>query len=693
MRNSRNNFPIRRWAARALLHLEIEKSEPIELLVHKYRSLFEPLNFNASEHNSRGGPIVKWLNAQLEACGNHDFISNDPFILNTDRIANDLFLNDIELQLLRFALLMGQNTLLRTATERLESNLTLVDVCDFIAEIMELNSYDVQRALSPNSRLRQTNLVPTQRIYNNVGFLQSWITAPQPLLRCIFSAYDNGFSIQQQLFGSTLGTELSRRDFSHLSDQLDIVRDYLSNACRKRISGANILLHGSPGTGKTQLARWLAKSIRQSAYGISTVDEFGRACDSKERMESWHLMQGIMQKKGQCIVVFDDADEALNNTGFAQHGFRRASSFGKGSMNTLLESNSLPTIWITNTLAGVDEAHLRRFDLSINMSVPNENVKRRIARRIFKDLPVKNNLINTMATHKRLTPALMEKASKVCRMVGAKDAERVDTVVRQVLNGDLKLIHETPLKPCPTKTNRTVPTLPIDTSVLSTSVNPDVLVSGLTESGYGRICFYGPPGTGKTAFATDIAKQLKRPLHQKQASDIFGPYVGMTERNISNVFNKAEKAGAVLLLDETDSFLQNRNNADKHWQITQVNQFLTSLENFEGYVICTTNFVTELDSASLRRFDFKVEFRCMTDEQSRQMVSMTLKALGHKKLRVPEYELERLQGSLLVPGDFAVALRQGAMNPKLKSAKSIIDCVLSECQFRAPLSTGNIGFI
>ncbi len=87
-------------------------------------------------------------------------------------------------------------------------------------------------------------------------------------------------------------------------------------------------------------------------------------------------------------------------------------------------------------------------------------------------------------------------------------------------------------------------------------------------------------------------------------------------------FEKESDQGAVLLLDEADSFLQNRRQADKHWQVTKVNQFLTSLERYEGYVVCTTNLLEGLDPAALRRFDFKLKFGTMNENQAWKLVTM-----------------------------------------------------------------------
>ena len=276
-------------------------------------------------------------------------------------------------------------------------------------------------------------------------------------------------------------------------------------------------------------------------------------------------------------------------------------------------------------------------------------------------------------------------------MVGTGNAARVETVAHQVLDEDLRAMRSKPLSQGTVR--KKSPTLPLDPSVLNTNVNLDTLLESLAASGFGRLCFYGPPGTGKTAFAAGIAERLDRPIQVCQAADILGPYVGMTERNIASAFDKASSKGAVLLLDEADSFLQDRRRADKHRQFTEVNQFLTSLEHFQGYVVCTTNLVEGLDPAALRRSDFKVEFGAMNETQARRMVAMFLQRLGRRRTKAGEKELERLSGVELVPGDFAVALRQGIMSPENASVQTVVDTVLSEARMRAPPARISIGFV
>src|SRR5690606_32926292 len=84
------------------------------------------------------------------------------------------------------------------------------------------------------------------------------------------------------------------------------------------------------------------------------------------------------------------------------------------------------------------------------------------------------------------------------------------------------------------------------------------VLEGIRECESARICLFGPPGTGKTAYGRWLAKQLDKPLMIKRASDLLSMWVGGTEENIAHAFKEAEDEQAVLLIDEVDSFLQDR---------------------------------------------------------------------------------------------------------------------------------------
>ncbi len=86
------------------------------------------------------------------------------------------------------------------------------------------------------------------------------------------------------------------------------------------------------------------------------------------------------------------------------------------------------------------------------------------------------------------------------------------------------------------------------------------------------------------------------------------PYIGVTEQLIREAFEQAEREHAILFIDEADSFLFTRENAGRSWELSQVNELLTNMENFNGMFIAATNFKEIIDSAALRRFSIKIKF-------------------------------------------------------------------------------------
>src|SRR6185436_9140117 len=105
-----------------------------------------------------------------------------------------------------------------------------------------------------------------------------------------------------------------------------------------------------------------------------------------------------------------------------------------------------------------------------------------------------------------------------------------------------------------------------DLSLLNTSADLNAVITGLRRTRRGSLCLYGPPGTGKTELARHIADQLGVPLHARRASELLDKYVGGTEKRIAAMFERATGDGALLLLDEADSFLADRATAQHGWE-------------------------------------------------------------------------------------------------------------------------------
>ncbi|WP_240906054.1 ATP-binding protein [Thiorhodococcus mannitoliphagus] len=127
-----------------------------------------------------------------------------------------------------------------------------------------------------------------------------------------------------------------------------------------------------------------------------------------------------------------------------------------------------------------------------------------------------------------------------------------------------------------------------------------VIVRACKRSGRCNLCFYGPSGTGKTAFAEVLAEALDRELVARQVSELLSPYVGETEQNLTRIFREVDSSQTVLPLDEVDSFLADRRQAQRSWERTQVNELLQQMARFPGIFIPATNLMSGIDAAALR---------------------------------------------------------------------------------------------
>ncbi len=123
--------------------------------------------------------------------------------------------------------------------------------------------------------------------------------------------------------------------------------------------------------------------------------------------------------------------------------------------------------------------------------------------------------------------------------------------------------------------------------------------------------FYGPPGTGKTMAAKVVANQIGCELYKIDLSQVIDKYVGETEKNLKDIFDRASKTNVVLFFDEADAIFSKRTNVvnanDKYSNI-ETSYLLQRIEEYRGICILATNFLSSFDEAFKRRIKFVVNF-------------------------------------------------------------------------------------
>jgi len=123
--------------------------------------------------------------------------------------------------------------------------------------------------------------------------------------------------------------------------------------------------------------------------------------------------------------------------------------------------------------------------------------------------------------------------------------------------------------------------------------------------------FHGPPGTGKTLAACLIGKLCEREVHRIDLSLVVSKYIGETEKNLSRLFEAAEKRGWILFFDEADALFGKRTRVDDahdRYANQEVSYLLQRIEDFAGVVILASNLRSNIDDAFMRRFQSVVAF-------------------------------------------------------------------------------------
>ena len=496
-----------------------------------------------------------------------------------------------------------------------DDKLDYFEFCFLLGGVLHTNPKKIQKLLMADMPLRKFGFIDENLKYGNFeleGLAEKLMVEPlskQEMMKSIARIYPK--------------STLKRADFNYMQRDLDMLLDYCKNA-----KNPSIFLYGRAGVGKNEIAALIAKELDKDLWEIHNIDTQGIM--REDRLEQFIRAQSMLNAD-KSVILLDECEEFFPSL-YPKYNEDKAS---KNTLNKMLESVKIPSIFLSNS-ADIDPAFLRRFDIVLEIHAPPKEKKQEMIEKALKSQGIKlDSKIITQISESSLSQGVLLQACKVTKTLAkhklssfekkdSKDRVRKSQIITdsliQVLNEHLKLQGEKLISARVKKEQN----LPYDMSLINASVDMKSLCEKIknvcgtkdskdfatTDSTQGiRILAYGMAGSGKSEFAKALAKELDKPIMLKKASDLLSMWLGKSEQNIAKAFSEAERDGAILVLDEVDSFLQDRSGAYHSWEVTQVNEMLTQMESFSGIFIATTNFMTNLDKASIRRFDMKVEFK------------------------------------------------------------------------------------
>ena len=653
------------WTLRAIFNLGGER----ELLRSGYDDVLEFLGIESKEHKKEE---IQNLKNKLEILEKSQISCKlKDLEHNLNLLQANLGLNSAERDILRFVAIIYNYEVISNACSLL-GDLNNIQATKAISKILNLRFGDVQKAFRKDGIFAKTSII---KLENNVHNLKFKINVINNNFMCdLFVKCESMDEIFESSIKPCSKTNLTTKNYPHIKEDVKILLSFLKSAISKKQKGVNVLLYGSAGTGKTELSKVIASELNLKLYEVAYDDGDGYA-NEHQRIRSYCLAQNVLSA-GSNLLMYDEAEDIFNTNNDEKR------QYGKAFINRSLETNELPTIWITNNIFDMDEAVVRRFNLAIEIGIPTEDVRAKIIKKYSENL-IDNKLIKKLAKNDFIAPALISNASAVVSNLNTKDKNKA---FERVINNTLKAQGYEEIRDYNPRDD-----LPssYDPNFVNSDCDLNELMQGIKISKNARICLYGVPGTGKSAYAKFIAKSLKKPIIIKKGSDLLSMFVGWTEKNIALAFKEAKEKHAVLVFDEVDSFLQDRSMAARSWEVTQVNEMLVQMESFDGIFIATTNLIDNLDKACLRRFDLKLEFGYLLPEQSQNLFKKECTLL---KVKFDENAAKKVSNlGLLTPGDFASVRRQAKFRP-IKNGNDFCHRLELEVALKNEKKSVKIGF-
>lgn len=563
----------------------------------------------------------------------------DAISVNLDMLACELELNDVERGVLDIAARYTRSPLFESFCDSFSEPVVKV-----LADLLGASRQAILRAALSKGTLARNGLIEVNAGNRYISGSDGYVKILPWLDDHLDQTFADFRGLCDAIFGAPLEPSLSWRDYPRFAER-DLIAQVLKGAVDGSCKGVNVLIYGPPGCGKTEFCKTLAAKQGLDLLSVGEVEDCDTENSPSRRLAGLALAERLLRRRGGTVLLFDEMEDLLGSPSDR----RRAS---KLSFNRMLENNQVPVLWTCNDLYDFDPAFLRRMTVVAEMKLPEPRERARIWARMLENsaIEIPTGEVERLARRTDVAPAVAASALRAAELASGGEAE-----IRQALDGLSKALNDGRPQPL------TAPdAASFDLSLVKADHDLVGLTASLEASGERAfsLCLSGPSGSGKSAYARHLARVLGLQVLQKRASDLLGRYIGDSEKFIARAFEEARESNAFLIFDEADSLLGDRREAARSWEVSQVNEMLTWMESHPLPFCCTTNLMTRLDTASLRRFTFNIKF----DYLDRRCLKRACKVIFGPAFAARPDLLESLAAlSNLTPGDFATVRRKASI--------------------------------
>lgn len=538
--------------------------------------------------------------------------------------------------------------------------------------LLGLSQQELRKILRRRSPLTQTGLLASSDVFDPISDASEANWVNNRIVDAMQEPFENSLDLANFMLGEPVAPELEYGDFDHMADMRDFAKRLLRGARERKQPGINILLYGNTGTGKSQFCRIVAKEAGMTLHEVRSNHGFAEQASGAFRLTELQLANSLLSGRDDSLLMFDEMEDIIESD-LERIGNDSPVIESKAYFNTLLENHQTPILWTTNNIGDIDPAFLRRMTLIVEFKTPPRQARERIWKRTLArhEMTLPDAFVSRLSASHELSPGFVGNAVVAAKLTG----DQQDAMT--VLNSAAKAMRTRPLAALSEADD-------FDQSLVNCAQPVAELTAAMLRA-RGKsfsLCLYGPPGTGKSAYARYLAASLGMEVLVRRASDLLGMFLGQSEHNIAAMFAEAVDRKAFLIVDEADSLLRDRGAATHSWEVTQVNEMLTWMEQHPLPYAFTTNLMDGLDRAAMRRFTFKAKFDYLDTDQA-------VRAFRHFLLAEPPAEITRLDR--LTPGDFRVVQARASIL-EISEPQRLLDMLREEVSLKREGASRAIGF-